>query len=88
MHTGPADACAWAHPRWRRAAERVLGALPVFGCGADVVGPHSVQVVKEQALRERSLTRSQSGGSKPEGLTTRPLPALTGPERGVEEEGT
>ncbi len=42
----------------------------------------------EQALRERSLTRSQSGGSKPEGLTTRPLPALTGPERGVEEEGT
>lgn len=54
MHTGPAGACAWAHPRWGRAAEQMLGALPVFGCGADMVGPHPVQVVREQALRERS----------------------------------
>lgn len=42
----------------------------------------------EQELRERSLTRSRSAGSKPEGLTTRLLPPPAGPEREVKEEGT
>lgn len=58
MHTGPADACAWAHPRWGRAAGDQPRRLPVFEHRTDVAGGHSMQVVREQALRERSGTEA------------------------------
>lgn len=54
MHIGPADACAWAHPRWGRAAEDEPRRLPVFERRADVDGRRSMRVVKEQALCVRS----------------------------------
>jgi len=53
MHTEPADACAWAHPRWGRAAGDA-GACLCLSARLALANLHSVRVVKEQALRWRS----------------------------------
>ena len=82
MHTGPAGACAWAHPRWGRATEDEPRRLPVLERRTDVVGRHSMRVVKEQALRVRS-----GAGAAPAAETTKQKArflAETGPQMSVE----
>jgi len=87
MHTGPAGACAWAHPRWGRAAERMLGALQVFECSTHVESAHSDRIVRERALRDGNGTREALalGAVEAQGKTKRPgTLAGTGPRMSVE----
>lgn len=79
MHTEPAGACAWAHPRWGRAAGNEPGACPCFERLAGM--KPAEQVVKERSPRGRSGV----GAAPAQGKTKGPVPwQETGPRMSVE----